>query len=129
MRALTLNAKNICSIHCWQHMNISEVFEFDNDTVTFSNFLQWMRAKFNRVIPFSHGWSVKVYYLSDLDSWDQRIRIDGDEALRTNLMLVSSDRSLQSYIMVSIEHESLTMPPCYINVSTKQSSVWVRVRG
>lgn len=104
-------------------MKISEVFEFDKDTVTFGSFLQWMKAKFSGVISFSHGCSVKVYYLSDLESWDQRVRIDDNEALRSNLMLVSSDRSLQSYIMVSIEQQSPTKPPCDDNASTKQSSV------
>jgi hypothetical protein len=93
MRASTLNAKNICSIHCWQHMKISEVFEFDKDTVMFGSFLQWMKAKFSRVISFSHGFSVKVYYLSDIESWDHRITIDDNETLRSNLMLVSNEVS------------------------------------
>jgi hypothetical protein len=46
-----------------------------------------------------------------------------DEALRSKLMLVSNDRSLKSYIMVSIEQESPTKPPCDDNASTKQSTV------
>ena len=123
IRALTLNAKNICSIHCWQNTKVSEVFKFDQDTVTFGSFLQWMRGKFSGVIPFSHGCSVKVYYLSDLKSWEKRTRINNDEALRSNLMLVSSDMYLKSYIMVSITQESPTKPPCNDNASTKQSSV------
>lgn len=74
------------------------------------------------MIAFTHGCGVKVYYLSDLESWNQRIRIDDNEALRSNLMLVSNDKSLQSYLMVSIEQESPTKPPCDDNASTKQSS-------
>lgn len=104
-------------------MNISEIFEFEQDTVSMESFLQWTRAKFSAVISFSLGCAVKVYYLSDLYSWDQRIRIDDSETLRFNLMRVSSDISLQSYIMVSIEQERPTkQPPCDDNASTKHSS-------
>lgn len=108
--------------HCWQHMKFSEVFEYNEDTVTVVSFLQWVKAKFSGVISFTHGCSVKVYYLSSLESWDQKIRIDDDEALRSRLMMVSNDRSLVSYIMVSIEQESPSKAPCDDNASTKQST-------
>jgi hypothetical protein len=53
-------------------MKISEIFEFEQDTVSMESFLQWMKAKFSGVISFSHGCAVKVYYLSDLESWTRR---------------------------------------------------------
>jgi hypothetical protein len=123
MRDLSLKPKTVCSIHCWQHIKLSEIFEFEQDTVQMESFLQWwLKAKFSGVISFSHSCAVKVYYSSDLESWDQRIRIDDKEALRSNLMPVSNDRSLQSYIMVSIEQENPTKPLCDDDASTKQSS-------
>lgn len=104
-------------------MRISEVFEFEQETVTIEGFLQWMKAKFGRVVSFPSGCSVKVYYLSNLERWDEKVSINDNEALRAYLMLVSNDRSLQSYIMVSIEETSPTKPPCDDDGSSKRSSV------
>ena len=43
IQALSLKAKKICFIHCWQHMQIVEPFEFD-DSVTFTSFFfQWLK--------------------------------------------------------------------------------------
>lgn len=103
-------------------MKIRELFEFDQDAVSMQYIFQWIKAKFSAVISFAHGFAAKVYYLSDLESWDQRIRINDDESLRSNLMQVSNDVSQQSYIMVSIEQESPTKPACDVNASSKQSS-------
>ena len=67
MEAMSLRAdKRICSIHCWQHMRCSEIFEYEPDTVTLENFLLFMNAKFSKVISFSNGRSVKVYIICQI---------------------------------------------------------------
>jgi len=121
MRNLSLKPKTMCSIHCWQHIKMSAIFEYDQD-VSMESFLQWTRAKFSEAIAFSTGSSVKVYFLSHLQNWDGRVKIDENDTLRFYLNVVSNDRSLQSYVMVSIEKDSPTKPPCEDNASTKQSS-------
>ncbi len=118
-----LTVKNQCRIHYWQHMKISKVYEFEQHMlgVTFDGFLRWFRAEFREVISSLSGFVMKVYYLSHLERWDEKITIESDETLRSYLLLVSNDATLESYVMVSIENDSPTKAPCDDDASTQSS--------
>jgi len=126
MQALSLKqpTKQICSVHCWQHMKVSAMFEYEpTGVVSLSTFLQFFRSKFTNIFHFSGECSVKVYYLSNLESWDERLKIEDDETLRSRLISVFDDKSLKSYIMVSIEDQSPTKPPVNDDASSSKVSV------
>lgn len=86
-------------------MNIKGLFEYD-ENVTLEYFMQWLRVNFN------HVQTISIYYLDKLENWEKRVKIDTNEKLRLYLAIVSSDLTLQSYIMVSIEEASPSNTPC-----------------
>lgn len=104
-----------CSIHCWQHLNDCALFEFNATSVTFTHFLQWVKASFSKLHYsfFAPGFTVRIYYLCDIESWSRRVTLHDDLTLRTYLMQVADDQSLQSYIVVSFEEETPAKPPSY----------------
>lgn len=120
---MNLQPNSACPVYYWQHMGVYRTFVYREDVVTFISFLQWVRAVFNKFVKSARKFTVKVYYLSDRESWEERVKIDDDTKLRSRLALVSTDETVQSYIVVSIEDASPTKPPCDDDVSVNKSSV------
>ncbi len=108
-----LNSNSKCAIHYWQNLRVKGLFEYDEDNVTISQFFQWLKAKFGEVED-----NVKVYYLRDLGSWKNKVKLITDERLRVYLRTVSRDLSLKSYIVVSVESESPDQSPSKNDNST-----------
>eukprot|EP01036_Dinobryon_divergens_P036466 gene36466-47485_t len=116
MKKLSFRVPASCSIHCWQFMKVSELFEFEIETVTLNNFFQWVKSKFSQVVHFVPGTTFKVYYLVNIESWHAKENISDTTTLREKLLLVSND--ILQYIIVSIEKHSPTKAPCDDNVSS-----------
>ncbi len=110
---LNSNFTSKCAIHCWQNLRIKDLFEYDEENTTISQFFQWLKAKFREVED-----NVKVYYLRDLGSWKDKVKLITDDQLRFYLRTVSQDLSLKSYIVVSIESESPDQSPSKDDNST-----------
>jgi hypothetical protein len=116
MKKLSFREPASCSIHCWQFMKVSELFEYDIETVTLNHFFQWVKSKFSQVVHFVPGNTFKVYYLVNIESWHAKENISDTTTLREKLLLVSND--ILQYIIVSIEKHSPTKAPCDDNVSS-----------
>eukprot|EP01036_Dinobryon_divergens_P051670 gene51670-69145_t len=87
------------------------MLEYDPTTLTFEDFLQWVRVKFGRVSKAILRY-IKVYYVDKLENWHLRVKIDDTTSLREKLSLLSNTTALDLYIMVSIEEESPVKAPC-----------------
>jgi hypothetical protein len=112
--------KSACAIHCWQNIRLKDLFEYDEDHVTLKQMNQWLKAKFDLFD------NTKVYYLQDLHSWDQKVKIEDDVQLRCYLKKVSD--VMKSYIMVSVESDSPYQSPCKGDNSTV-SALSTQTRG
>eukprot|EP01035_Chromulina_nebulosa_P037639 gene37639-50817_t len=89
MKKLSFREPASCSIHCWQFMKVSELFEFEIETVTLNHFFQWVKSKFSQVVHFVPGNTFKVYYLVNIESWHAKESINDTTTLREKLLTVN----------------------------------------
>jgi hypothetical protein len=86
--------------------------------------MQWVMTKFNNEASFlSLSCNFKVYYLENIEQWQNRIKIVDTATLRESLLLVSEKNFFRPFIVVSIEENSPNKAPCIINSCDTPMSV------
>ena len=87
-----------CAIYCWQHYKLYEIFEYNEDTVTLKQLIQWSKTNFYTL--FRSVKAIKVYYLNHINNYENKYKIKDDSTLRLCLNLVLTGLS-ESNIYVS----------------------------
>ena len=87
-----------CAIYCWQHNKLYEIFEYNEDTVTLKQLIIWLKTNFYTL--FRSKNTTKIYYLNNINNYENKYKIKDDSTLRLCLNLVLTGLS-ESNIYVS----------------------------